>query len=609
MCGIFGTVGYQLTIDEFKAILNLQKNRGPDFTGVLQFETNGLEINVGHNRLSILDLDERSHQPMSSVCGNFILIYNGEIYNYEELRAELQTFGVRFYTASDTEVLLQGLIKFGTKFVKKLRGMFAFAFFDKGLGKLYLVRDQFGIKPLFYSLKDRKLSFSSTLPLLNSLESSDLNDERVIKYLVNNNKLDSGETIFSDIQQVLPSQILTFSLQGDEVPYPIRESYWDIHKIKRISVPFEEAKLKVRSLFLDSVRLHMRSDVPICATLSGGIDSSSIVCAVRHLYPDIDINTFSYVSSSPALDETKWIDIVNEFVGAKSHKVKANLDLHRLKKMLEAQFEPVGSTSIFAQFEVMNAIREAGYKVTLDGQGADEYLAGYDTYIPSFLTSQVTQGHLMNAFYTTFSLLREKRITLSRLLKLTIAGFVSGKMKDILRKYFARLPDYDFIKLPFAHLLYKTSKKSFRELLNDTLVDSSIPTLLRYADRNSMYFSIEGRVPFLNVDLIEYIVSLPDSYLISRDGHTKYIFREAMRGIVPDQILDRKDKIGFQTPELQWLNSNRAYIHNICEESDNKYVNGIKLIEQINRVNDNKVDYSYSIWRALNLIIFLRKKI
>jgi len=605
MCGILGSIGYDFSQSEFIKGLNALDRRGPDFSNAVFDDLSGQRVCLGHTRLSIIDLDERSNQPMISECGKYSLSYNGEIYNYVELRSELQAIGIQFKSTSDTEVLLNGLRIYGAEYVKKLRGMFAFALIDKDDGTVLLGRDHFGIKPLYYSIADHKLLFASTFdPILNLVEVK-LNREQIVRYLVNNNNLNDGETIYQDIKQVLPGELILFEARSGSGIHQVKnEKYWDLRRIQKQSVTFEEARLHVRELFLSSVAMHMRSDVPVCATLSGGIDSSSIVCAMRHLSPDLPLHTFSYISANQKSDETKWIDIVNSYVSAIPHKVSANLDLTTLKQMLDAQQEPVGSTSIYAQFLVMKAIRDAGYRVTLDGQGADEFLAGYDTYLPKFAVSQLFKGKIVDALSIVRALSKSGRLSYFNFMKLLGGMILRGPIREVLRSKLAKLPDYKHINEEYTQHFASSAPKAFRDLLHYTLLNSSLPTLLRYADRNSMFFSVEGRVPFLNVELVEYIASLPDEFIISRDGRTKFIFREAMRGIVPNEILDRVDKIGFETPELVWLTENYEYFSEKCLGYDNDLVVGSEVINHLDNVIKHEQSYSFAIWRALNFILF-----
>lgn len=604
MCGILGQLVDEKFCGAFDDKLALLNHRGPDAIEKRQFAVENKVLQLGHSRLAIIDLDMRSNQPMIDETKRYALVYNGEIYNYAELRSDLQKTGVVFNTESDTEVLLRGLIKHGSGFIRELRGMFAFCFCDFEQKKFILARDHFGIKPLYYKITETGFEFSSQLRTFDEFSQQNIDDSEIERYLIGDQTLQSGKTILQGVYQLLPAQLLEISLQKDHRLKKTIQRYWDLNVVEPVNDTFSQATEKVRELFLKSVQLHMRSDVPVCATLSGGIDSSSIVCAVRHLYPDADINTFSYIADDVALNEDKWIRIVNEYVSAKPNYVYASDDLSSLSEMLSAQDEPVGSTSIYAQFLVMRAIKASNFKVTLDGQGADEYLAGYDTYFPRYLRQCLVELKLNRFIHVVVNLIRDKRISLVSLIKLIGSDILPEKIKTRARRTLANLPSFDYL----VDIKAQRPKRAtnLKDLLKETLCDYSIPTLLRYADRNAMHFSIEGRVPFLNVELVEYIHSLPVHYLYSDKGVTKYVFREAMRGIVPDVILDRRDKIGFATPELAWLQKNQNYFLQKIRDYNYPDIDKESLKNELDSVLSKRSGYSFSVWRVLNLILFRR---
>lgn len=603
MCGILGKIATYIDEKRFEEKLELLGQRGPDAAGylVIRSTENGSVI-LGHTRLSIIDLDSRANQPMQDDSGNFTLVYNGEIYNYLELRDDLIAKGISFSTSGDTEVLLAGIIHYGPDFLSRIRGMFAFGFWDKRKNSLLLGRDQFGIKPLYFKNDEQGIEFSSQLRTFDDFNNRNINSKKANAYLIGDQNIKDGSQIIEGIFELPPAHFMEVSFFDQARPKVKVVNYWSIQNFGKSQDSFEQATTKVRELFLRSVDLHLRSDVPVSTTLSGGIDSSSIVCAIRHLYPDREIHTFSYLAEDEKLDESKWINLVNKWVAAIDHAVYASSDLSSLEEMLNAQDEPVGSTSIYAQFLVMKEIRRSGFKVTLDGQGADEYLAGYDNYFAQYLKQCFLDLKLGKLFTLVVGLLKDKRLTLWGLITFLGSQFAPDWTKNWLRTRLVSLPELDYV----VDQSVKRPKLSanLSETLWQNLNDNGIPTLLRYADRNAMHHSIEGRVPFLYVELVEYIFSLPVHYLFSNSGVTKHVFREAMRGIVPDEVLDRKDKIGFATPELEWLIANKDYFFSQIDSSNSKIIDREKFREVLNKVFNRKSVYSFSIWRALNLILF-----
>lgn len=570
MCGIVGgwwikkPINFNSMIEEGIKLLH---HRGPDDCGTDIIESKFGTLFLGQTRLSIIDLSEAGHQPMSSRDGNFTIIFNGEIYNYKELRSELSALGYEFYTESDTEVLLTAWAAWGDTCLCRFVGMFSFVVYDRKKDMISLVRDAFGIKPLFYVHQKDYICFASeiqTLIHLNERKPS-INDQRVFEYLVYANQDIGGESFISDIKQVPPSHLVNFSLKNKLKP--IIKKWWNpsIHEDSTIS--FNEAAIKLRKIFLDNVRLHLRSDVPIGIALSGGIDSSAIACVTRYLEPNIDIHTFSFIPEGSNLSEEKWIDIVNNSINAIPHKVivKSNELNHDVEDLIATQGEPFCTTSMYAQYRVFRLANEVGVKVVLEGQGADELLAGYQGYhgqrMRSLFESQDFVG--MVRFAKKWKLW-DGRVHLSPW-RAFFGQMIPDYLFSILQvmKGEHNIPQWlnkKYLKtnsVQFSPSRLNRTKAGKRrrvaEVLLESMINNGLPSLLRYGDRNAMRFSIENRVPFLTIQLAEFVLSLPENFLISEEGETKSIFREAMRGIVPDEILDRRDKVGFESPMGDWV--------------------------------------------------------
>ena len=628
MCGLFGYLSTDPREDQatLEARLSAAKcalhHRGPDGSGVELFRVPSVgdvpttSLSLGHTRLSIIDLSSGGDQPMHSIDGRFTLVFNGEIYNYQELREELKGLGHKFETASDTEVLLSAWVEWGVDGLRRLTGMFAFAVHDREERSLCLVRDAFGIKPLFYHHDPQGLRFASEIPAMLCLieDRPALNLQSVYNYLVCGSYDSLASTFHKGINHLLPGHFLRVDL--DTLQVNEAQRWWWPSIEERTDLSFDDAAAQLREMFLNNVRLHLRSDVPVGAALSGGVDSSAIVCAMRHLEPDMPIHTFSYLARGSSANEEKWVDIVNAHVGAIAHKVIVEpKDLSNdLVDVIHTQGEPFSSTSIYAQYRVFKAAREAGIIVMLDGQGADELLAGYEGYPASYLRSLLEKGKFFEVitflkFWSQWPGRGPKRA----LLKLG-SEITPGPLKKLARRAIGHnlTPNWLNVKIikeqgvvmdfPSQHPMSEGARgRRLSERLRSTLSGNGLASLLRHGDRNSMRWSIESRVPFLTTDIAEFLLQLPEHYLLSPEGETKHIFRAAMRGLVPDAILDRKDKIGFETPEGEWLSEDNVKIANWLDKEKNvNFLDKSKCISEIEKIVKRKKNIDYTAWRLLN---------
>jgi len=571
MCGIAGSAsikGPGERNNRLSQAIEVLRHRGPDDSGACEFNVKGSRVSLCHTRLSIIDLSSDGRQPMESTCGRFVIVFNGEIYNYQELRIELMALGIRFQTQTDTEVLLAAWKQWGEKCLRRLDGMFAFVVCDKAEGKLYCVRDYFGIKPLYYSFRDGEFIFSSEISGLIALagETPSPNWQQAYNYLVHGTYDNSENTFFSEVFQILPASLLALDIQSIRISEQTR--WWNPQIVVESQDSYSDATDTIRALFLRAVRRQMRSDVPIGATLSGGTDSSSIVCAMRHLEPNQPLHTFSYIPSDDRISEKRWIDKVNLKTDANPHliEISSNSLSINLTDLIRSQGEPFGTTSIYAQYEIFRAVRNAGITVTLDGQGADELLGGYLGYPGERIRSHLDKGQVLDAFRFLANWAKWPDRRIRDALFLTGQLYLSPNLNRLARKVWGRsfIPNWisdEFVEgqhISITEPRYQLSSEGkgrrLSERLRNSLIFRGLPGLLRHADRNSMHFSIENRVPFLTPDFAEYVLSLPEHYLVSNKGETKLIFRTAMEGIVPKDILTRKDKIGLQTPESNWMN-------------------------------------------------------
>jgi asparagine synthase (glutamine-hydrolysing) len=586
MCGILGYFSPEGISDALSAIrggMSVASYRGPDDAGLSVFRVEGSSVRhlgsangldfakywegpahlaLGHLRLSIIDLSAAGHQPMASDDGEHWITYNGEVYNYLELREELERAGVRFRSHSDTEVIVQAYRAWGTRCVERFVGMWSFLLLDARRRTLFCSRDRFGIKPLHYLYDGTRLIVASEIKQILEFPSVPrrVNKQSAFEYLLHGSTDHSAETMFQGIMRLEPGHNLEFSLVSRQIA--ISRYYNHTPRIDN-EIGFKEAARRFHDLFSESVRLHLRSDVEVGSCLSGGLDSSSIVCLVHDQLSAEGKSslqrTFSCHFDEAEANELEYMQEVIRATGVAASFTRPGLEqlMADLPAIVWHQEEPFGSTSIFAQWSVFKLVKEQGVKVMLDGQGADEQLAGY----------------IGLGWYYMQELLRKREY--SRLVKeagcylarhggdaLSVLGAV-----PMLRPLLAlrpKLPSIQWIdpKLTDAcapHNMYLANTKSTpyadTEILNNALAQltwrNNIPTLLRYEDRNSMAFSVEARVPFLDHRLVEFVMSLPSHFKIRR-GFTKRVLRDGMAGVLPEKIRWRVSKLGFATPEQTW---------------------------------------------------------
>jgi asparagine synthase (glutamine-hydrolysing) len=601
--------------------LRIMRERGPNRQDWRRHDFPSGSALLGQARLSIIDLSDEASQPMYSENGRYGLIFNGEIYNYLELRDELERLGRAFFTQSDTEVLLMAWQVWGKESLQRLTGMFAFAVFDFQLRTCTLVRDAFGIKPLFYACADAGFYFASDTRAMRALApcSPTVNWQRAYDYLVHGEYDFGGDTFFSDFSSLLPGHLMEVSL--DQFRWTQAEAWWTPSIQKGSTLSFREASLRLRELLLESVRFHLRSDVPLGAALSGGIDSSAIVCAMRHVQADLPIHTFSFVASDAAVSEEPWVNLVNDHVGAVVHKVRVSPDelAQDLDRLIDTQGEPFGSTSIYAQYRVFKLAQENGVTVTLDGQGADEMMGGYLGYPGQRMLSLLESG----AFGQAWSFLRNWSAWPGRSgiegLKRLVGASSSGKLHSTLRRLNGtqNVPAWirpgplveAGVRLVYPHVHSEGSIRGRRMMafLAQSLTERGLLGLLRHGDRNSMRFSVESRVPFLTTKLADFMLSQPEDYLVSAKGETKALLREAMRGIVPNVVLDRRDKIGFATPEKDWILSMADRVRQwLAEDVRLPFLNQAVIRENFEQIIAGNRPYTWQVWRWINFIRWYR---
>jgi asparagine synthase (glutamine-hydrolysing) len=556
---------------------------------------------------------------MGTLDRRYWIVFNGEIYNYLELQKELEALGYSFVSRSDTEVLLAAYAAWGVQALLRLVGMFAFAILDVQRRKVFLARDFFGVKPLYYTYWRGGFLFASEIKALLELPgvSREVNPQRLYDYLKSGITDYGGETFFKEIKQLSAAHYIEVSLDHPQGAQPVR--YWQIDLTQRTELSFDETVVRLRELFLENISLHLRSDVPVGAALSGGIDSSSIVMAMRYLNRHLDIHTFSYVPDDSRLSEEHWVDIVSTESHAIVHKTKPNPNelVADLEKLIDVQGEPFISTSMYAQCRVFQLAHEAGIKVMLDGQGADELLGGYYDYIIARIGSMLRQGQWVEAMQLSYNCSRLPGTGISWLLPRIMGFSVPSPLYKPLQRWLKRDLTPSWLNLSWFNERgvaaqspsYRGGKALLKEDLCRTLTETSLPCLLRYEDRNSMAFSIESRVPFLTPALVTFIFTLPEEYLISQDATTKAVFRKALRGIVPDVILNRRDKIGFLTPEKDWLFGLSAWVEQVLTSETARHILAIdpqEVRREWNEMLAGHRSFNSWMWRLVNMVMWMQ---
>jgi len=631
MCGIAGLV-LKRPLPQGENLVALARSlhhRGPDDNGFLTLYRGKVqlarslpsgepfEVGLAHRRLAILDLTDTGRQPMASNSGRYYVVHNGEIYNFVEIRKTLEAKGYRFRGHSDTEVLLNAWEEWGAQALSKFVGMFAFALLDVVERRLYLVRDFFGIKPLYFAQYKEGLAFASEIPPLLKLPgvSTKAFADKVYAYLLFGIS-DAGErTLFADVRQVPAGCYVVVDL--DAPPQVKLVKYWEWGLPRPLGLSFEESARRLREMFLESVSIHMRSDVPVGSALSGGIDSSSIVMGMRYLEPGREIHAFSFVADDPRLSEERFVDVVGKSANIVLHKVRIKPTelLSDLDRLIRIQGEPFGGLSTYAQYRVFQAAKEAGIKVMLDGQGADELFGGYIYYKASRALSLLEKGDL-KGFLSFLLNLRQYPNYSEVLLYLANDLFPKNEQfRRLLGKVLGRAYVLSWLRNEWFKGRTTTARPQelkasrgnrLRAKLLSTITQTTLPRLLRYEDRNSMAHSVESRLPFLVPSLAKFALSLPEEFIISPTGISKAVFREAMRGIVPNEILERKDKIGFIEPRQKWWREAASYFENLLSMGEANqllpFVDFAQMRHEWNGVLAEEKPSTFSMWRGINLL-------
>ena len=584
MCGIAGQYCFGTNTpdkDLLKRMSEILKHRGPDGEG--SYFNN--KIGLVHRRLAIIDLSENAHQPMFNEDGSVVIVFNGEIYNYVHLRDILKKLGHIFKSESDTEVIIHAYEEWGIKCLQEFNGMWAFALWDDKKKLLFCARDRFGIKPFYYTFINNSIIFASEIKSLLEHPAVGKEANRVaIDMFLSSGALDfSHMTMFNGIYQIQPSRGFVITENG------MRDfQYYDYKVSSELKSKTDDKNISDNLLRLlnYSVKRHLQSDVPIGTCLSGGLDSSTIVKLIK----SDKQKTFSAQFKDKRFDESEYCNYITSDKSIDSYSVEPSpLDIPKdLENLIYYQDEPFGSLSIYAQYCVMR-LAQGKVKVLLDGQGADELFAGYLTYQP---------GYIKELLYK-----KEFKLFLKELVG-SIYHHKDFYLYVIKNKFFRSR------KFALNYTVSVRYKGSLSNILYNEMRFTNLQSLLHFEDRNSMAFSIESRVPYLDIWVVNFVSGLSYDQKI-RNGVTKISLRNAVKGIVPEKIRMRMDKMGFVTPEEVWMKNDLKdfVIDIITSESFNsrRLWDTTKIRYEYQKFLEGKTGYTPEFWRVVCVELWLRK--
>jgi len=541
-------------------------HRGPDGEGFWSNDDN--TVHLGHRRLSVIDLSGQAAQPMH-FANRYRIVYNGEIYNYVEIRTFLLNKGYHFSTQSDTEVILAAYDYWKEKCLQHFDGMFAFAIWDEKTEKLFAARDRFGEKPFYYYEDTGNFIFASEMKALWAIGVDKKMDNKMLLNYITlghvQNCIDKEQTFFEDIYSLPAAHYLTYEARANQLSKITR--YWSLNKEMKIDIQAADAIEKFTDLFTLSVKRRLRSDVALGTSLSGGLDSSSIAYTIDQLKKNsadiANLQTFSAVFPGFENDESKYIQSVSadlQIINHQTQPTAADL-IHDFEKLCYHQEEPFSSSGIFAQYKVFELAKNNDVKVLLDGQGADEILAGYPRYIHWFL-QEVLSRNKLGATQIEKKAFRKNNQTFRWDIKNMVAAFLPSHAAMHLEKLeYRKTISHPDINPDFLNQLqhqewvgiHKPIVTKLNDIIHFNITEMGLEELLRFADRNSMAHGVEVRLPFLNHELVEFVFSLP-SQLKMHAGWTKFLLRQTMNKKLPDEIVWRKEKVGFEPPQKNWMN-------------------------------------------------------
>lgn len=584
-----------------------------------------VQVGFGHRRLSILDLSPHGHQPACDASRRYWLIYNGEIYNFRELRAELETAGWRFETRTDTEVVLKAYLAWGAECFQRFVGMWALAIYDAESRELMLCRDRFGIKPLYYWISpDNILYFASEIKQFTACEgwAAQLNKPMAWDYLRYSLNDHTEETMFAGVYRILPGHYFKGSVSGHGLrpgaSLPLTK--WYVLQPGQFRGSFDDATAEFNDRFERAIDQHLLADVPVGVALSGGLDSSVITCCVskqlREAGSGVRLDSFSSCSSNPQYDERPWIDEVTRACGTKSHclYVSGQRVFEDTADLVWTQDEPYQSQSTLLGHHVFREARRAGVSVLLNGQGADEYLSCYGQYANLRLRRDLRSLRLMRVLkersgsrQIVSAVLSELR---DRLPRIAHGGLMARLARDeplesVITGACWSDPE---IRHPYLRLDYQ--KSSAHRISHYQLMHDPLQRYLRWEDRNSMSSSIEARVPFLDHRLVELAHSLPLEYL-DAPGRSKHLLVESMGSMLPAKVRNRQNKMGFATPERDWFMTEfrnefiDLFLQNV--EHAQSWIDKAAGLQFLRDMQSGRTPFDQSYWRIILFCIWMRR--
>lgn len=610
MCGISAIASKDdLKIDPsvITAMTDMVQHRGPDASGY--FFDEGLAI--GHRRLSIIDLDERSNQPMKGPDG-LVISYNGELYNYMELRSQLEVHGYEFQTSSDTEVVLMAYHYWGADCLPLFNGMWAFIIYDPQNRQLFASRDRFGIKPLYYARLGHTVSFASEIKQFTVLPQwrAQANHSMVVDYFYYSMTDHTEATLFKDVFSLPGGHSLVLDLNSHE--WTIDSWYRVTDHIRPFVGTRDEAMTRYHDLLLDAVSLRLRADVKVGSSLSGGLDSSSIVAMIHLLLQSVsgqpanqEVVTACY--QDERYDERQFSRVVAKALGIQSHEVYPDVRsmFDELDRMVFAFDEPFGSLSGFSSWSVFKRARQENLVVMLDGQGPDELLGGYLTSFYPLLAQEFSHCNYrqwwrdIHAAHDVHGLSKFRLMSVSIMQALMPDRFKSMIQRARLQTKYSWISD-QYIRDHFQDrqlsLIFSDNLSSF---LQHLFVTSSIPKILRTLDRESMAASVESRVPFLDHRLVEHSLSLPSRLCIDQ-GVTKRILRDVMTSYLPEVVTQRMDKMGYVTPEDQWFKTHHNRVRSLILDGLPSIFNRGQVDQFLVTMQDGFDRTDHRVWQLLN---------
>ena len=641
MCGITGIFNFNnepMSISMLKRMTDALKHRGPDDEGYTLIHskdgvckqligndsvdgfkavfknianqndiTDNFDLAFGHRRLSIIDLSSSGHQPMSNEDGTIWLAYNGEVYNYIELKDELIKLGHTFRSNTDTEVVIHAYEEWGYECLNKFNGMWAFAIWDQNKNQLFCARDRFGIKPFYYYKDEEQFFFASEIKALLQCDIRyNPNEDAIGNYLAFGMKDYSENTFFDCIKQLMPGHCMLIDAEGVEniKYYNLKSTPIDTNKPD--CTLYEKT---VNDLLLNSIKLRLRSDVAVGSNLSGGIDSSIIVSCISSIFKAKDYVTYSFFTRDAKSDESEFVNIVSrEKNVVNKHTYLENVNGELIYSVIKKIDEPFRSFGILSIDSVFNLISTDNTKVILDGQGADEVFYGYGHHYVNYLFEHLMRFRFLSFVKDLRWILHYNKGIKVSLIKFLITMFIPYFIKDKIKRYTLKREGITIFPSKFEDKLFK-SIRDIKEFTKYSLIESPLPEYLNFEDKISMSYSIEARVPFLDHVFVEYGSRIPYTCKI-HNGVRKYVLRESFKDILPKQIYERMDKKGMTNDEeLLFKTTLKDYVNGVFSSPEfkaRKYWNADKIQQDYDLFTRGEKSYHSIFWRTLAVELWLK---